>query len=302
MSVREGTPSAYRLAVTTQAGSNITKGNTMETVQNWGDAVLVSVTTALQNLLGFLPALIGAIIILILGWIIAGIIAGLVEKGLKAVGFERAAQSTGIAGFVQQAGSGWTASKIVAEIVKWFIRLIAIQAAASVLGLAQISEAINAVLLWLPNLVVALVILVVAALIANFVAGIVRGATAEMGFATPGLLANIARYAIIVFAAVAAINQLGIAPTVVNTLFIGTVAAVALAVGLAFGLGGRDAAARITESWYANGQVAAERVRTYTEGKERRQAAEAVSAQARQQTAATTTSRGDQQASDATGQ
>ena len=239
------------------------------TVSNWGEAVMLSVTTALMNLLGFLPALIGAIVILILGWIIAGLIAGLVERGLKAVGFERAAETTGIAGFVQQAGSGWTASKIVAEIVKWFIRLIAIQAAASVLGLTQISEAINAVLLWLPNLVVAMVIIVVAALIANFVAGIVRGAASEMGFGSPNLLANIARYAIIVFAGVAAINQLGIAPTVVNTLFIGTVGAVALAVGLAFGLGGRDVASRMTESWYQNGQVAAQRVRSYAEEKER---------------------------------
>jgi hypothetical protein len=245
------------------------------TVTDWGEAVLVSVTTALQNLLGFLPALIGAIIVLILGWIISGILAGLVERVLKAVGFERAAQSSGLARFIQQAGSGWTASKVVAEIVKWFIRLIAIQAAASILGLAQISAAINAVLLWLPNLVVAIVIIVVAALIANFVAGIVRGSAAEMGFSTPELLANIARYAIIVFAAVAAINQLGIAETVVNTLFIGTVAAVALAAGLAFGLGGRDVAARITEGWYASGQQASQRVMQYTEGKERRRMVEA---------------------------
>ena len=237
----------------------------VQTVQNWGDAVLVSVTTALQNLLGFLPALIGALIVLILGWIIAGFLAGLVERALKAVGFERAAQSTGIAGFIQQAGSGWTASKIVAEIVKWFIRLVAIQAAASILGLTQISAAINAVLLWLPNLVVALVILVVAALLANFVAGIVRGAASEMGFSSPDLMANVARYAIITFAVVAAVNQLGIAPTVVNTLLIGTVGAVALAVGLAFGLGGRDVAARITEGWYASGQQAAQRVAQYAQ-------------------------------------
>jgi hypothetical protein len=218
------------------------------------------VTTALQNLIGFLPALIGATIVLILGWIVAGLLARLVEGILKTVGFERAAQSTGIAGFIQRAGSGWTASKIVAEIVKWFIRLIAIQAAASILGLQQISAAINAVLLWLPNLVVALVILVVAALIANFVAGIVRGAASEMQMGSPELLANIARYAILTFAVIAAVNQLGIAPTVVNTLLIGTVGAVALAFGLAFGLGGRDVAARIAEGWYTSGQQAALRM------------------------------------------
>ncbi len=232
----------------------------MDTVQNWGDAVMVSATEALQNLLGFLPALIGAILILIIGWIIAGILAGLIEKGLKAVGFEKAAQSTGIAGFIENAGSGWTASKLVAEIVKWFIRLIAIQAAASILGLNQISQIINAILLWLPNLVVAIVIIVIGALIANFVAGIVRGSAAEMGFSTPNLLANITRYAIIGFAAVAAFNQLGIAPTVVNSLFIGLVATLVLAFGLAFGLGGQETAAKITQGWYEKGRQATPRI------------------------------------------
>jgi hypothetical protein len=232
----------------------------METVENWGDAVLVSATEAMQNLLGFLPALIGAILILIIGWIIAGILAGLIEKGLKAVGFEKAAQSTGIAGFIENAGSGWTASKLVAEIVKWFIRLIAIQAAASILGLTQISQVINAILLWLPNLVVAIVIIVIGALIANFVAGIVRGSATEMGFSTPNLLANITRYAIIGFAAVAAFNQLGIAPTVVNTLFIGLVATLAIAFGLAFGLGGQQTAAQITQGWYEKGRQTTPRI------------------------------------------
>ena len=110
-----------------------------------------------------------------------------------------------------------------------------------------------------------LALLVVAALLANFVAGIVRGAASEMGFGSPSLMANIARYAILTFAVVAAINQLGIAPTVVNTLLIGTVGAVALALGLAFGLGGRDVAARITEGWYASSQAAAEKVRLAAE-------------------------------------
>jgi hypothetical protein len=232
----------------------------METVENWGDAVMVSATEAMQNLLGFLPALIGAILILIIGWIIAGVLAGLIEKGLKAIGFEKAAQSTGIAGFIENAGSGWTASKLVAEIIKWFIRLIAIQAAASILGLDQISQVINAILLWLPNLVVAIVIIVIGALIANFVAGIVRGSAAEMGFSTPNLLANITRYAIIGFAAVAAFNQLGIAPTVVNTLFIGLVATLVLAFGLAFGLGGQQTAAQITQGWYEKGRQATPRI------------------------------------------
>jgi hypothetical protein len=206
---------------------------------------------------------VGAIIILVIGWIVAGLLARLVEAALKRVGFERAANSTGITSMIQRSGSEFTASAVVAEIVKWFIRLIAIQAAASVLGLDQISAIINAILLWLPNLVVAIAILVIGALIARFVGRLVQGSTGQMGFSNPELLGNIANYAILTFAVIAAVNQLGIAATVVNTLFIGAVATVALAAGLAFGLGGQQTAGRITESWYARGQEASAKVARY---------------------------------------
>jgi Conserved TM helix len=247
----------------------------METVETWGDAVMVSVTEALQNFLGFLPALIGALLILVLGWIISGLLARFVERGLKAIGFERAAQSTGISGFIQRSGSSWTASAIVAEIVKWFIRLLAIQAAASVLGLTQISQIVNAIMLWLPNLVVAIVIVVIGALIAKFVSGVVRGSTSQMGFTNSDLLASVAYYAILVFAVMAAIDQLGIAETVVNTVFIGLVAMVVLAAGLAFGLGGQQTAAQITANWYARGREASARIAEYAQARSQIQAAEA---------------------------
>jgi hypothetical protein len=237
----------------------------VQTIENWGDAVLVSVTEALRNFLGFLPQLIGALLVLVLGWIIAGLLAGLVERALKAVGFERAAESTGIGGFIRQSGSDWTASRVVAEIVKWFIRLIAIQAAATILGMAQISQIINSILLWLPNLVVAIAIIVIGALIARFVGGLVRGATSEMGFGNPNLMGAIAQYAIVTFAVIAAVDQLGIAETVVNTLLVGVVAAVAAAFALAFGLGGQEVARQMTQGWYQRGQEASQKVADYAQ-------------------------------------
>jgi hypothetical protein len=239
-----------------------------DTVNDWGDAVLVSGTEALGNFLGFLPALLGAILVLVLGWIISGLVAGLLERGLKAVGFEKAADGTGINGFIGRAGSGWTASRVVAEIVKWFIRIIAIQAAAQILGMEQISEILNAIMLWLPNLVVALVIVVIGALIGNLVAGLVRGSTSEMGLTNPGLLAGIARYAVIAFAIVAAVDQLGIAAGVVNTLFVMVVGALALAFGLAFGLGGQKVAQEMTQGWYEGSKGAGEKVARYAERKQ----------------------------------
>lgn len=240
----------------------------METVTDFGDAVMVSTTEALQNFLGFLPALLGAILVLVIGWFLASLLAGLVERGLKMVGFERAAETTGISSFIQRSGSTLTASAIVAEIIKWFVRLIAIQAAASILGLTQISAIINAILLWLPNLVVAIAIIVIGALIARFVASLVRGSTGQMGFSNSGLLGSVAYYAILTFAIIAAIDQLGIAETVVNTLFIGMVAVVVLALGLAFGLGGQQTAAQITAGWYEKGRTASARVAEYAQSKQ----------------------------------
>jgi hypothetical protein len=115
-------------------------------------------------------------------------------------------------------------------------------------------------LLWLPNLVVALVVLVIAGLAANALAGLIRGATAEAGLSNPDFMANLARVAVWVFGVVVAVNQLGVATTLVNTLFMGFVGALALALGLAFGLGGRDTAAEIVRTWYQRGRSAAPKV------------------------------------------
>jgi hypothetical protein len=111
-------------------------------------------------------------------------------------------------------------------------------------------------LLWLPNLVVALVVLVIGGLAANALAGLVRGATAGSGLGDPQLFATIARIAVWAFAIVVAVNQIGVARELVNTLFMATVGAVALAFALAFGLGGRETAARIWQDMYEKSRAA----------------------------------------------
>jgi hypothetical protein len=161
------------------------------------------------------------------------------------------------------------ASGLIADITKWFVRLITLVVAFDALGLPAVSQVLQQLLLWLPNLVVALVILVLAGLAANAVSSLVRGATAEAGFGNPNLLANVARFAIWTFAIVVAVNQLGIATTLVNTLFMATVGAVALALGLAFGLGGRETAGLIVAGWYRRGQEAAPKLAQAAEAAER---------------------------------
>ena len=139
-------------------------------------------------------------------------------------------------------------------------------AAANVLGLTQVSELLIDVLLWIPKLIVAAIILLVAPLLARFVRGAIEVGAGEMGFTNAPLLGRIAEIAIVAFAVVIAINQIGIAANLVNTLFIGLVAALALAFGLAFGLGGRDVAAQLTQRWYEQSQDAAARVKAHADG------------------------------------
>jgi hypothetical protein len=220
-------------------------------VNDWGEALLTSFSAALAMFMSAIPRVIAFTVILIIGWMVASLIAKGVAALLRSVRFNDLAFRSGFSGFVQSMGVHTDSSGLIADIAKWFVRLIALVVAFDALGLPAVSQVLQQLLLWLPNLVVALVILVLAGLAANVVSSIVRGATAGAGFSNPSMLATVARFAIWTFAIVVAINQLGIATTLVNTLFMGFVGALALAAGLAFGLGGRETAGRIVANWYA---------------------------------------------------
>jgi hypothetical protein len=226
-------------------------------VSDWGEAIVTSVAAALALLLGAIPKVIGFAIILIIGWIVASALAAAVAAILRAVKFNDLAQRAGVSSFVQKMGVRTDAAGFLATLVKWFVRLIALVTAFDALGLPAVSQVLQEILLWLPNLVVALVVLVIAGLAANALGSLVRGATAESGLGNPELLATIARVAVWAFAIVIAVNQIGVATTIVNTLFMATVGAVAVALALAFGLGGRETAAEIVRGWYERGQSAA---------------------------------------------
>lgn len=226
-------------------------------VNDWGAAMITSVSAALAMFLGAIPKVIGFAVILVVGWLIASAVASAVAALLRAVKFDDLARRSGFAGFVKNMGVNTDSSGALATIAKWFVRLIALVVAFDALGLPAVSQVLQQLLLWLPNLVVALVVLVLAGIAANALAKVVHGAAASAGLGSPDLLSNVARVAVWAFGIVVAVNQIGIATTLVNTLFMATVGALALALGLAFGLGGRDTAAKMWESWYQKGQEAA---------------------------------------------
>lgn len=238
-------------------------------INTWTAALATSFATALGLFLSAIPRIIGFLVILIIGWLISGVLAAAVAGLLRAVKFNTLAQNSGIQGFVNNMGLKTDASGFLANIVKWFVRLIVLVVAFDALGLPAVSQILQQFLLWIPNLVVAVVVLVIAGLVANSLSNLVRGATAEAGLGNPDLLATIARVAVWSFGIVVAVNQIGIAQALVNTLFMGFIGALALAAGLAFGLGGRETAARIVDDWYRQSRAAKPKLERAAENMER---------------------------------
>jgi hypothetical protein len=238
-------------------------------ITDWGVAIMTSLTAALSMFLAAIPRVIGFAVILIVGWLISGVLAAAFAALLRAVRFNDLAQRSGLSAFVQNMGLRTDAAGLLANIAKWFVRLIVLVVAFDALGLPAVSAVLQQFLLWIPNLVVAVVVLVIAGLAANALGNLVRGSTASAGFSNPDLLATIARVAVWGFGIVVAVNQIGVASELVNTLFMGLVGALALAAGLAFGLGGRDTAAQIVQTWYRQGRQNAPKIERAAENVER---------------------------------
>jgi hypothetical protein len=226
-----------------------------------GASIKTSLGQAIAATLAWLPRLIAFVLILLIGWIVSSLLARVVGTVLRTIKFNDLMARIGVAGFVARMRGGLDASGLVAGAVKWLVRFIVLLVAFDALGLPAISDVLRQFLIWLPNLVVAIAVLVLAGIGARALGDIVRGTTSEAGFKNPDTLANVAKTAVWIFAVVIAVNQVGIGEMLVNTLFTGAVAALTLAAGLAFGLGGRDLAARKLSDWYDEGSNSTQKLK-----------------------------------------
>src|SRR5918994_1000564 len=206
--------------------------------------MIESLRSGLDAFFAFVPQLIGAIVILIVGYFVAKILQAVVARVLKAVGFDGWMEKGGIKQFFDRAQTRETPATVLGKLAFWFVFIIAITMAADALGIPQVSAVLAQLIAYIPSIIAAILILILAALLANFLAGIVRGATGS------DVLSSIARYAIIVYAVFAALTQLGIAVQLTANTFLILLGAVALAVAIAFGLGGREVARDVLEKAY----------------------------------------------------
>src|ERR671912_2118830 len=203
-----------------------------------------SLRNALNVFLEYIPQLIGAIVILVIGYIVARVLKAVVARVLQAIGFDGWMERGGIKQFFDRAQTRETPATVLGTLVFWFVFIIALTMAADALGIRQVSQVLGQLIAYIPSIIAAILILILAALLANFLSRIVRGATGS------DLLASIARYAIIVYAAFAALTELGIAVQLTAPTFLIVLGAVALAAAIAFGWGGRDVAKDIIERYY----------------------------------------------------
>src|SRR5947207_14522830 len=189
--------------------------------------------------LAALPSILGAIVLIVVGWIIAGFVAALVVRALRAIRIDQLAERSGVAGFLRRANVRADTAAVIAGLAKWYIRLVFLLLAANAVGLTAVSGIVTSVLAFIPNLIVAMVILGVFSWLASIAKNLVSGGIESAGLPNASGIGAIAFGAVLAFGIVAAADQLGVAQTIVNTLFMGVVAALALAFGLAFGLGGQ---------------------------------------------------------------
>jgi flagellar biosynthesis protein FliQ len=219
-------------------------------INDWGTSIFNALSNAVNLILTFIPRVIGFLVILIVGLIVAALVSKAVTFLLRKVGFDRMANRIGLNRLEQRMGVTMDPAGILGKVVFWFLLLIFLVPAADALGLPTVSNVLNTLVAYIPNVFVAILVLFLGTLAATFVADLVRGATASANIGNPSIFAGVARWSIIGFAALVALEQLQIAPALINELFGAMVLAVAIAFGLAFGLGGQDAARR----WLARGE------------------------------------------------
>jgi len=215
--------------------------------QNWYLITYESLLGLWQGFLKFIPSLLAAIIIFIIGWLIAEAIGKIVSRILKVLKIDQIFERANWREALETAEIKVNISEFIGGICKWILVIVFLSIAVEILGLAQFASVLNRLIVWLPNVVIAVVVFVVAVIIADILNRLIRASVNKMGIKYGGFLGAIVRWAIYIFAGLAILLQLGVAPTIIQSIVVGFVGMLALALGLAFGLGGKDAAAKLIE-------------------------------------------------------
>lgn len=211
---------------------------------NYLSPLRMSMEDIYARFINFLPDFLFAVIILVLGWIAASLLSKFVKQILQAVRVDEVGDKLGLDQVSARTGVRMSISGTIAWLIKWFILIVVFLTAADILGLEKVSEFLDRVLMYIPNVIAGAAILLVGSMLANFLSRLVKHSAQAAGLSSADLLGTVTQWAIMVFTILATLAQLNVAPEFVTTLFTGIIAMIAIAGGLAFGLGGREHASR----------------------------------------------------------
>lgn len=214
-------------------------------LQTWGEVLSASFTRLWAGVVMFIPNLIVALVILCIGWAIGMAIGRAISHFMKMIKFDEALRRAGLEELVKKAGLNLNSGHFLGGIVKYFVIVVFLIASFDVLGLNQVTAFLQQIVLgYLPQLIIAVLILLVGGVVGDVISRIVSASAKSAGLTQANFVSTVSKWAVWVFAILVALSQMGIAGAFIQTLFTGFVVAVSLALGLSFGLGGQEAASR----------------------------------------------------------
>jgi len=214
---------------------------------DWQTVIVDPTKEMLTSIANFIPTLIGALIILIVGWVVAKIIKGIISRLLKLIRFDAVAEKAGVPRILSKGAIKLTASQMISGLAYWLVMIMVLVMVVNALGLTVASQLLEGLLAYIPKVIAAIFVLVLGMFLGNIVSGIVRTAASNANLPKPEMLGNMSQWAIVIFAVIISLRQLGIAPLLVTTTFNILFGGICLALALAFGIGGRDIAAKYLE-------------------------------------------------------
>lgn len=218
-------------------------------LENLGSIFQLSLLDLWSGFIGFVPFLLVAIILFIVGWVVGSVLGKAIAQGITALKIDSLFESAGATEVMTRMGMKLNIGKFFGVIVKWFIIIVFLMASLQIIGLTQVNEFLKtAVLFYLPKVIIVAIVLVIATVIADAMQKIVVASSKAAHITSANMLGAITRYAIWGFAFIIALSELGIASAFMQILFTGLIAALAIALGLSFGLGGKEAAARAIDN------------------------------------------------------
>lgn len=216
-------------------------------IDTWSETLAISFRNLWFGVVGFIPNLIVALLVILIGWGIGSLFGKVVSQIIKALKIDEALKRAGVESFLNKGGLSLNSGLFIGGLVRWFVILVFLIGAFEILHLTQVTAFLGEILNYLPQVIVAMLILIAAGLVADAMQRIVLTSAKTANVSSAGFLATMTKWVIWVFAILVALSQLGIAAGFVQTIFTGLVVALSLGLGLAFGLGGQEAASRVIE-------------------------------------------------------